>query len=124
MPGKEESDRRATRRFHIELELRYKPVYECPTTETGRGATVNVSSGGLLIRTDRPLARGVEVEVAMNWPVLLNGRCPLKLVVFGCVLRSNNRGAAIAIERYEFRTQSTRAIRGAFLPRLFADSEA
>jgi hypothetical protein len=33
----------------------------------------------------------------------------MKLMIYGCVVRSNERGAAIAIERYEFRTQGSRA---------------
>jgi hypothetical protein len=28
----------------------------------------------------------------------------MKLMIYGCVVRSNERGAAVAIERYEFRT--------------------
>jgi hypothetical protein len=41
----------------------------------------------------------------MTWPVLLNDNCPMKLMIYGCVVRSNEKGAAVAIERYEFRTQ-------------------
>lgn len=37
--------------------------------------------------------------------MLLNDSCPMKLVIYGCVVRSNDKGAAVAIERYEFRTQ-------------------
>ena len=29
----------------------------------------------------------------------------MKLMIYGCVVRSNERGAAVSIERYEFRTQ-------------------
>ncbi len=29
----------------------------------------------------------------------------MKLMIYGCVVRSNDKGAAVAIERYEFRTQ-------------------
>jgi hypothetical protein len=32
----------------------------------------------------------------------------MKLMIYGCVVRSNERGAAVAIERYEFRTQGSR----------------
>jgi hypothetical protein len=30
-------------------------------------------------------------------------------MIYGCVIRSNEKGAAVAIERYEFRTQGSRA---------------
>jgi hypothetical protein len=109
--SKGDPERRTTKRFHIEQEVRYKLLYEDRAAEMGCGATVNVSSGGLWFTTDHLLITGTEVELAMNWPVLLNGSCPLKLVIFGWILRSTDRGAAVAIERYEFRTQSMRALR-------------
>jgi hypothetical protein len=55
------------------------------------------------------LTPGIPVELSMTWPVLLNDTCPMKLMIYGCVIRSSERGAAIAIERYEFRTQGSRA---------------
>jgi hypothetical protein len=52
----------------------------------------------------------------MNWPVLLNDSCPMKLMIYGCVVRSNDRGAAVAIERYEFRTQGRNGQAATFRP--------
>jgi hypothetical protein len=98
-------------RFHIEQTVRYKLLDDHRTAETGLGATVNMSSGGIWLTTDHPLSTGMQVELAMNWPVFLNGSCPMKLMIYGCVLRSNDHGAAVAIERYEFRTQSREALR-------------
>lgn len=103
-----ERERRTKRRFQIEQEVRYKLLYGQRIAETGRGTTVNISSGGLWFTTDNLLTTGIPVEISMNWPVLLNDSCPMKLMIYGCVLRSNERGAAVAIERYEFRTQSSK----------------
>jgi hypothetical protein len=111
-----ERERRTKRRFHIEQEVRYKLLYGQRIAETGRGLTVNISSGGLWITTDSLLTSGIPVEVSMNWPVLLNDSCPMKLMIYGCVLRSNEHGAAIAIERYEFRTQSMKAFQASLQP--------
>jgi c-di-GMP-binding flagellar brake protein YcgR len=104
-----ERERRTKRRFQIEQEVRYKLLYGQRIAETGRGTTVNISSGGLWMTTETMLTAGIPVEVSMNWPVLLNDSCPMKLMIYGCVLRSNEHGAAVAIERYEFRTQSTKS---------------
>ena len=52
----------------------------------------------------------------MSWPVLLNDSCPMKLMIYGCVIRSNEKGAAVAIERYEFRTQGSRGFQGTTSP--------
>jgi hypothetical protein len=39
----------------------------------------------------------------VNWPARLDGRCPLRLVVAGKVLRTAARGTVISVARYEYR---------------------
>ena len=97
--------RRIKRRFRIEQDVRYKMLYGQRVAETGSGKTTNISSGGVCFTTDNMLSIGIPVELSMNWPVLLNQSCPLKLMIYGCVVRSSDEGSAVAIERYEFRTQ-------------------
>jgi len=93
------------RRFPIEHDVRYKMLYSQRIAETGSGRTMNISSGGIWFSTQTMLASGMPIELSLTWPVLLNDSCPMKLMIYGCVVRSNDRGAAVAIERYEFRTQ-------------------
>ena len=100
-----ERERRAKKRFRIEQDVRYKMLYGQRVAETGAGKTTNISSGGVCFTTDNMLSIGIPVELSMNWPVLLNQSCALKLMIYGCVIRSSEKGAAISIERYEFRTQ-------------------
>lgn len=104
--GKEE--RRAKRRFRIEQEVRYRLLYGHRIAETGEGRTLNISSSGVWITTQTQLNPGLPVELSINWPALLNEVCPMKLMVYGCVIRSTEHEAAVAIERYEFRTQGAR----------------
>lgn len=104
-----EREKRMKRRFQIEQEVRYKMLYGQRIAETGTGKTMNISSGGVWFSTENMLTAGMPVELSMSWPVLLNDSCPMKLMIYGCVIRSNERGAAVAIERYEFRTQGSRA---------------
>jgi hypothetical protein len=98
-------ERRVKRRFQIEQEVRYKMLYGQRIAETGTGKTMNISSGGIWFSTETMLTSGMPIELSMSWPVLLNDSCPMKLMIYGCVVRSNEKGAAVAIERYEFRTQ-------------------
>ena len=100
-----ERERRNKRRFQIEQEVRYKMLYGQRIAETGNGKTMNISSGGVWFTTESMLTTGMPVELSMTWPVLLNDNCPMKLMIYGCVVRSNERGAAVAIERYEFLTR-------------------
>lgn len=112
--GKQE--RRAKRRFRIEQEVRYRLLYGHRIAETGLGRTINISSGGVWMTTETVLSPGLPVELSISWPALLNDVCPMKLMIYGCVVRSNERGAAIAIERYEFRTQGARGLQPALQP--------
>jgi c-di-GMP-binding flagellar brake protein YcgR len=107
--GSTERERRTKRRFQIDQEVKYKMLYGQRIAETGVGRTVNISSGGVWFSTESMLTSGMPVELSMNWPVLLNDSCPMKLMIYGCVVRSNEKGAAVAIERYEFRTQGSRS---------------
>ena len=100
-------DRRRKRRFRIDQEVRYRMLYGQRIAETGVGRTRNISSGGLWFSTENTLASGMPVELSITWPALLNDSCPMKLVIYGCVIRSSDKGAAVAIERYEFRTQGS-----------------
>src|ERR1041385_902337 len=102
--GGPERERRSKRRFQIDQEVKYKMLYGQRIAETGVGRTMNISSGGVWFSTETMLTSGMPVELSMNWPVLLNDSCPMKLMIYGCVVRSNEKGCAVAIERYEFRT--------------------
>ena len=103
-------ERRTKRRFRLAQEVRYKMLFGQRIAETGAGMTANISSSGVWISTASPLTAGMPIEISMNWPVLLNDVCPMKLMVYGCVVRSTEKGAAVAIERYEFRTQGLHGV--------------
>ncbi len=109
-------EQRRKRRFRIEQDVHYKVLYGHRMAETGVGRTLNMSSSGIWLSTESTLPPGVPIELSINWPALLNHICPMKLMVFGCVVRSNERGAAISVERYEFRTQGARRFQAALQP--------
>jgi hypothetical protein len=111
-----ERDRRTKRRFQIEQDIRYKMLYGQRIAETGTGKTINISSGGVCFTTETMLTPGMPIELSMNWPVLLNDSCPMKLMIYGCVIRTGDKGAAVAIERYEFRTQGSRNFQPSMQP--------
>jgi len=69
-----------------------------------------MSSGGVLFTTESPLPEGERVELAVSWPAQLNDVLPLKLVAMGRLIRSEESQAAIAIERYEFKTRGTNGL--------------
>jgi hypothetical protein len=103
-------DRRSKRRFAIAQEVKYRLLYGERIGEAGSGTTLNISSAGVCFTTDARLSPGLPVELAIQWPALLRGSVPLRLVTYGIVVRSWNGSAVASIDRYEFRTTGLRAI--------------
>ena len=99
-------DRRTKLRFPIERELRYKLLQNDKIVATGQGETVNMSSGGIAFRTAKVLAAGDYIELSIAWPELLDGTCPVRLVVYGKVARRSDSLVASTVEKWEFRTGS------------------
>jgi hypothetical protein len=100
------SERRTKFRFPLQRELRYKLLEDDTIIASGSGETVNVSSGGVGLTVDQPLAVGAFVELSISWPVLLDASCPMRLIVFGRVVRTWENRCACTIDKYEFRTQA------------------
>jgi hypothetical protein len=103
------ADQRMNRRYPIALEIEYKLLRKGRVARLGLGRTLNVSSGGVLFEANEPLAPGSSIELLMHWPFLLEGVCPLKLVIHGSVVRSDNTGVAVQTKHHEFRTAGARS---------------
>jgi hypothetical protein len=99
------AERRASDRFPMDRDVRFKVVNRKTGEETGVGKTINMSSNGVLIETEQNLLPGRRLELTISWPAQLNNTCPLKLVARGRIVRVENSRAAVEIQQYEFRTQ-------------------
>ena len=99
-------DRRKKLRFPMQRELRYKVLDGETVVAHGTGVTLDISSSGASFRPAEPIRRGAIIELSISWPVALGDETPVRLVIFGKVVRSTGDWAACAIEQYEFRTQS------------------
>src|SRR5947209_2391391 len=97
-----EQDRREKFRFPMERELKYKVLRDGPTLDAGSGQTIDIGSGGVLFHLERDLAEGTFIQLSVSWPVLLDDTCPMRLVIFGRVLRSTGQQCACSIDKYEF----------------------
>lgn len=97
-------ERRQDRRYEINLDLRWRLIRRRRVLETGTGHTVDLSSGGIHFETDRPLPAGLNVELSIAWPAMLQNMAPLQLVVSGKIVRSSGRRTAIQKSQHEFRT--------------------
>ena len=104
------TDRRETSRFPVRQDVRYRLLHAKGLPASGVGKTLDIGSGGILFTTEGRLPMGRLVEVAVNWPVRLNGACPLQFVAVGKVIRSEATQAAVQIARYEFKTRGSNGV--------------
>ena len=100
----EPDERRSHNRYRISLEVEYTLLNGVHIERLGYGRTVNVSSKGILFEADNALPAGSSIQLAIEWPFLLDGECSLRLHVRGIVIRSDAKYAAVQMAHYEFRT--------------------
>lgn len=67
------------------------------------GRVTNMSSRGILISCPDEIIVGTPLELNIDWPIKLDGRVPLRLIVIGTVMRCGLFNFAVGIERYYFR---------------------
>lgn len=105
-------DRRRDRRYRINLDLKWKLIRRRRVLDTGVGQTVDLSSGGILFDPGRALPVGLNVELAISWPVLLRNEAPMQLIVSGRIVRATQNTIAVAMVQHEFRTSGSLDQRG------------
>ena len=111
----QENDRRKKFRFTMEREMRYKLLENDTTVASGAGQTVDMSSSGVAFLGQHTARQGQLIELSISWPVLLNDSCPMRLIVFGRVVRCGGFRTACTVDKYEFRTQA-RTVRETPIP--------
>jgi hypothetical protein len=102
-------EQRSRQRYPIELEVEYRLLAKGQSDLLGSGKTRNISSGGVLIDALGSHPTTGSIELMLSWPFLLEGVCPLKLVMRGRIVRSDFRGIAIQSNFHEFRTAGSRS---------------
>jgi hypothetical protein len=101
-------DRRAERRYHFAMELRF--TYQLKgVTYFGTGRTEDLSRYGVRFTSENPPPAGIETELRISWPFLLQNVCPLELIVWGPVRKTDHRGTILEMTNYEFRTCGERS---------------
>jgi hypothetical protein len=104
-------DQRLHKRYPITLDVQFTLPNKDRRKRVGRATTINISSGGVLLAFSDSLPSDGLIELAIDWPLLLNGVCLLRLVMRGCIVRHNGNGVAIKAWHHEFRTAGVSASR-------------
>jgi len=108
MSDHEDKQRRSADRFPMDRDIRYRVLERKGSEPFQLGKTINMSSHGVLFTTDQSLNPGRYLEISISWPAQLNSQVALKFVARGRVVRTDQRGAAVQINQYEFRTQGAK----------------
>jgi len=92
------------------MDLRFEHRDRSGAVCVGHGITADLSADGLRFFTDDALPQvGAEVVVHIAWPFLLQGVCPLELILQGSILGNSLRGTVVVTRSYEFRTCGARS---------------
>ena len=105
------TEHRSHQRYPIKLDVEYR-ILKKGRVERGFGRTLNISSSGVFFETKSTVPSNGPIEVLLNWPFLLEGTCPLKLVMRGRIVRIDAKGVAIKFKHHEFRTAGIRRAKG------------
>jgi hypothetical protein len=97
-------ERRAHRRYRVDLELRYALASKSGAVETGAARAIEMSRAGVMLEAGEPLPLGLPVDIVIPWPMRLQGACALELVITGATVRTVGLCTAVRITRYQFRT--------------------
>ena len=89
--------------YPIPLPLRYKATSKHGMV-LGFGQTRMMSSQDIIFAAGDGLKPGMEAQIALAWPFLLDGRVPLQLVLDTTITGSRDGVAEARIWAYDFRT--------------------
>ena len=103
-------ERRACRRYSIDLSASYETRHQDGPSGRGSARVVNISSGGILIYSDRALEKGQTIRLRIDWPALLNNVVPLALRIEGQTVRTEGNCTAVKIFKSEFCTRPANPI--------------
>ena len=96
-------ERRSKVRFPLQLPVSYRTIGRGASC-TGEGCVVNMSRRGILVSSRHEIGVGALMELNIEWPPLLYGRIPLRLVAVGKLVRCDAFSFAVVLGRHQFRT--------------------
>ncbi len=102
-------DRRVNTRYECDLEAFVCFADPSGTWRFGYAVKIDMGTSRLQFQTDYPPPPGTAAELRILWPTLLQGVCPLELVLKGKVVGTSSGGTEIQASTFEFRTHGTRS---------------
>lgn len=97
---------RTSRSYSIMAELDYRLLGADGVLDRGYGHTKAMSRTSVWLEFDKAVPVGVSVELGIIWPVRLDNKIPLKLVICGRTVQTDGKYAEVEILRHQFRTRA------------------
>jgi len=97
-------ERRLHQRYPITLDVEYEVPGGNGVRLIGFGRTVNISSRGVLLEISDPLPNRCRIRLSINWPFFLGGSIPLKLVMYGNIVRVAGNTIVVRVTGHTFHT--------------------
>ena len=97
-------ERRSHQRYPITFDVEYEVPGGNGVRLMGFGRTINISSRGVLLEISDPLPNRCRIRLSINWPFFLGGSIPLKLVMYGNIVRVAGNTIAVRATGYTFYT--------------------
>jgi hypothetical protein len=104
--GPQNNERRSYLRYPVQVGMEYRLKSRGESARVGTGRTVNLSSGGLLVETDIPLAEALPIQLSLAWPALLAGGKRLLLKIRGKTVWVKGKHAAVRILHHDFHVRA------------------
>jgi hypothetical protein len=99
------AERRLTKRYPFQCRLSYLVLSKAGPQIAGSGQTLNMSSSGVLVLSDRVLPARARIKLFIDWPVALGGKA-LCLVIVGTVVRRDGILIAFKRDQHDFSIRS------------------
>ncbi len=94
------------RHYPIRLDLEYRLKDSDHELSGGSGTTIHISSSRVLFEAKNALPPGSLVELAVAWPVELENRIKLRLIIVGRAVSVSGKRTLVDVVRHEFRTRA------------------
>ena len=93
------------RHYPIRLDLEYR-LKDSEQELAGSGSTISISSSRVLFEAKNALPPGSLVELTVAWPVELENRITLRLIILGRTVEVNGNCTLVDVVRHEFRIRA------------------
>ena len=90
--------------YPVTLDLEYRVISARSNSIRAHGKTAWISSQQLTFTGDLAVRVGDRIEVSVFWPVKLEGRVKLQLVIRGRAASVSGNRITMSIKKHEFRT--------------------